>query len=266
MPSSLNVAEAKGNKATITIGPCYPGYGVTLGNALRRVLLSSLEGSAITAFKVKGANHEFSSLPGVKEDLVEIILNLKKVRVKSFSDEPVKLNLSVKGEKEVTAGDMDKNAEVEIMSSYARILTLTDKNAEVEMEITVNKGRGYVTVEDRAKEKIELGTISIDAIYSPVVSVGFEIENVRVGDRTDFDRLVLKLETDGSLSPKEAISQASDILVKHFSFVLNGGEQETDEEAAGRAETAEQASEPETIKEEKPKAVKTKRGRPKKEA
>ena len=254
LPTNLEIKEAKGNKAIAVIEPCYPGYGVTLGNALRRVLLSSIEGAAITTFKIKGASHEFSTLPNVKEDLVEIILNLKRIRLRVFSDEPIKLNLRVKGEKVVTAGDIDKNAEVEIISTTAPILTLTDKNAEVEMEITVGKGRGYITVEERAKEKIDLGAIIIDAIYSPMVSVGFEVENIRVGERTDFDRLVLKLETDGSINPKNALHQASEILVKHFEFVLNDGET-----AEKTPKTVSDVSEDET--EKKPAKIRKPRGK-----
>lgn len=256
LPTNLEIKEAKGNKAIAVIEPCYPGYGVTLGNALRRVLLSSIEGAAITAFKVKGASHEFSTLPHVKEDLVEIILNLKKIRLQVFSDEPVKLNLKVKGEKIVTAGDIEKNAQVEIISTDAKILTLTDKNAEIEMEITAFKGRGYVTVEERAKEKIDLGTIIIDAIYSPMVNVGFEVESMRVGEKTDFDRLILKLETDGSINPKDALQKASEILVKHFEFVLNGGKapKETEEIEEKEALTENEEEKPAKVK--KPRAKK----------
>jgi len=253
LPTNLEIKEAKGNKAIAVIEPCYPGYGVTLGNALRRVLLSSIEGAAITAFKVKGASHEFSTLPHVKEDLVEIILNLKRIRLQVFSDEPVKLNLKVKGEKIVTAGDIEKNGQVEIVSTDAPILTLTDKNAEIEMEITVGKGRGYVTVEERAKEKVDLGTIIIDAIYSPMVSVGFEVDSMRVGEKTDFDRLVLKLETDGSIAPKDALHQASEILVKHFEFVLNNGKAPKEIE---EKETLIENEEEKPVKIKKPRAKK----------
>jgi len=257
LPTNLEIKEVKGNKATAIIEPCYPGYGVTLGNAIRRVLLSSIEGAAITAFKIKGSSHEFSTLPHVKEDLVEIILNLKRIRLQIFSDEPIKLNLRIKGEKVVTAADIEKNAQVEIISTNAPILTLTDKNAEVEMEITVGKGRGYVTVEERAKEKVDLGTIIIDAIYSPMVSVGFEVENMRVGERTDFDRLVLKLETDGSINPKDALRQASEILVKHFEFVLNGGKTiEEIKEKKAMADVSEDEAEKKPAKVRKPRVKK----------
>lgn len=251
LPNKLDIKETKGNKATIVIEPCYPGYGVTLGNALRRVLLSSIEGSAIIAFKIKGAHHEFSSLPNVKEDLVEIILNIKKIRLRVFSDEPIILNLNASGEKAVTADDIDKNAQVEIINPSAHILTLTSLNASISMEFTAKKGMGYVTVEDRAKEKVDLGTMIIDAIYSPIVNVGFDIDNIRVGERTDYERLSLKIETDGSINPKDALLQASEILVKHFQFV---GELSSDKKTKSKEKNAEQeiASAIEDIEKNKP--------------
>ncbi|MCX6785577.1 MAG: DNA-directed RNA polymerase subunit alpha [Candidatus Komeilibacteria bacterium] len=279
LPTTFNLKEAKDNRATVIIEPCYPGYGVTLGNALRRVLLSSINGAAIVAFKVKGTQHEFSALPHIKEDVVEIMLNLKKLRLKVFSNEPIILNLNVKGEKVVIAGDIQKNAQVEIANPNAVIATLTDKNAVLEMELIAQAGMGYVTVEERAKEKVDLGTIMIDALYSPVVKVGFEIENVRVGQRTDFDRLILKIETDGTISPSVAIAQAAEILNSHFQFILNAGQGEAGvAPKAGAAEevsvvepkaskkkekeTADSSSKALAKEEEKPKAVK--RGRPKK--
>ncbi|MFA6304733.1 MAG: DNA-directed RNA polymerase subunit alpha [Patescibacteria group bacterium] len=219
LPTKLEFKEAKGNRATVVVEPCYPGYGVTIGNALRRVLLSSIKGSAITSYKLKGAPHEFTSLPFVKEDAVEISINVKKIRVHVFSDEPVILNLHVKGEKIVTAGDIEKNSLVEIANPDEVIATLTDKGANFEMELVAEKGYGYVTVEDRIKEKVDLGTIMVDAIYSPLTKVGFDVENIRLGERTDFERLVLKIETDGTVTPKAAIAEASDLLLKHFMFV-----------------------------------------------
>ena len=272
LPTKLEIQDAKGNMTTATLEPCYPGYGVTLGNSLRRVLLSSIEGSAITSIKVSGAQHEFSTLPNVKEDLIELVLNIKKIRLKSFSDEPVILKLSVKGEKKVTAGDIEKNAQVEVINSETEIVTLTSKDASLEMELVVEKGRGYVTVEDRSKEKVDIGTILVDSLYSPLVRVGFEIENVRVGDRTDYERLVLKIETDGSITPQEALNQASQILVDHFQFVLENSSAGQTKKAkkAGKEEKAEaevadaeeeKKAPAEEAEEEKPKK---KRGRPKK--
>ncbi|MFA5098864.1 MAG: DNA-directed RNA polymerase subunit alpha [Candidatus Paceibacterota bacterium] len=194
----------------------YTGYGLTLGNALRRALLSSLPGAAVTQIKIKGAEHEFSTLPGILEDIVEITLNLKKVRFHFYASEPQILTLRVKGEKEVTAADIKGNAQVEIVNPEAHIATLTNKNAELEMEITVDKGAGYVSAEARKTEKLPIKTIAVDAIFSPVVKVNFSIENMRVGDRTDFNRLKIEIETDGSIYPSSALRKASNILKDHF--------------------------------------------------
>ncbi len=194
----------------------YTGYGLTLGNSLRRALLSSLPGAAVTQIKIKGAEHEFSTLPGVLEDIVEITLNLKKVRFHFYASEPQILTLRVKGEKEVTAADIKANAQVEIVNPEAHIATLTSKNAELEMEITVDKGAGYVPAEARKTEKLPIKTIAVDTIFSPVVKVNFSVENMRVGDRTDFNRLKLVIETDGSIYPSSALRKASNILKDHF--------------------------------------------------
>lgn len=268
LPTSIEIKETKDSKALVTVEPCYPGYGVTIGNSLRRVLLSSIEGAAITSFKLKGAHHEFSSLPNVKEDLIEIILNLKQVRVKTFSDEPVILTLKVKGEKAVTAGDIQKNSLAELVNPTQHILTITDPKTEIEMELTVKRGYGYITVEEREKEKVDIGTIMIDAIYSPIVSVGFEVENMRVGERTDYERMILKMETDRTITPKAAIEKAAEILVNHFSVMLGDNKPESAKEAKSvekeEKETVkaeiETADEPEVTAE----PLKKKRGRPKK--
>ncbi|HLD27683.1 MAG TPA: DNA-directed RNA polymerase subunit alpha [Patescibacteria group bacterium] len=273
LPNNLEISEAKGNKATIAIEPCYPGYGVTLGNSLRRVLLSSIDGAAITSIRIEGSQHEFSSLPDVKEDVMEIVLNVKRIRLKVFSEEPVLLKLNVSGEKVVKAGDLAKNADVEIASPEAVIATLTSKDAKLEMEFMVQRGRGYVTVEDRSKEKVDVGWIMVDAFYSPVVAVGFEIENIRVGDRTDYERLLLKMETDGTMSPKEVLEKASEILVNHFSFILNetvaGSEKKKKAKAEAEAEVLISETAPSKEESDKVQAAgeaesKKKRGRPKK--
>jgi len=197
----------------------YTGYGLTLGNSLRRVLLSSLPGAAITQIKIKGAEHEFSTLPGILEDIIEITLNLKKVRFHFYASEPQILALRVKGEKEVTAADIKANAQVEIVNPEAHIATLTNKNAELEIEITVDKGAGYVPAEARKTEKLPIKTIAVDTIFSPVVKVNFSVENMRVGDRTDFNKLKLVIETDGSIYPSSALRKASNILKDHFGKV-----------------------------------------------
>ena len=207
------------NKAIFEIGPVMPGYGATIANPLRRVLLSSLEGSAITSVKIKGVDHEFSSMPGVLEDVIEIILNIKKIRCKLYSDGPVKLTLSVKGEREITAKDIQTTSDVEVINSDQHIATLTDKKADFEMELDIEKGIGYVPVEQRQKDKLAIGMIAIDAIFSPVRMVNFTVENVRVGQRIDFNKINIDIETDGSIEPEEALKRASEILIKHFEII-----------------------------------------------
>lgn len=194
----------------------YSGYGLTLGNALRRVLLSSLPGAAITQIKIKGASHEFTTVEGVKEDMVEVALNMKKIRFKIHADEPQVLILKVKGEKIVTAADIKTNSQVDLITSDVHIATLTSKDAELDIEITVEKGLGYLPVESRKSDKLPIGVIAIDALFSPVVKVNFVIENMRVGERADYNRLRLIVETDGSLTPSSALRKASNILQDHF--------------------------------------------------
>lgn len=220
LPSKIRFAKGeRANEGVLTVEPCMHGYGTTIGNALRRVLLSSLSGAAVTAVKIKGAEHEFSTLPNVKEDMLEIILNLKTIRLKCFSEEPVKLTLSVKGEKVVTGKDFAKNADVEIMNPDVLLATLTDKSASLEMEITVAQGRGYRSTEERAKEKLDLGTIAIDALYNPVINVSYKVEATRLGDKTDYDKLILTIETDGTSDPLEACRNAVGILTDHLTLL-----------------------------------------------
>lgn len=190
----------------------YPGYGTTIGNTLRRVLLSSLPGVAVTQIKIKGVKHEFSAIDGVKEDIIEIILNVKKIRFRFYASEPQILVLKTKGEQKVCAGDIEKNPEAEIVNSDLHLLSLTSKNSEIEMEFTVEKGLGYVPAESRKSEKLPVGVIAIDAFFTPVVNVNFTIENMRVGERTDYNRLKLFITTDGSVTPSMALHKATNIL------------------------------------------------------
>jgi DNA-directed RNA polymerase subunit alpha len=199
------------------INGCYPGYGTTLGNALRRVLLSSLEGAAITSVKIKGVSHEFSTIPGVLEDAVHMILNLKKVRFRMYSEEPMKVSLKSKGEGVVKAGDFKCSSEIEVINPEQVIATITDKKTNLEMEIEVSRGLGYVPVEQQKRENKEIGVIAIDAIYTPIVRVNYNVEDMRVGKRTDYSKITLEITTDGSISPKEAIAKAVEILVNQFS-------------------------------------------------
>jgi len=226
LPNQPKIVKKEGNKAIFEIEPLYPGYGVTVGNSLRRVLLSSLPGAAVTQVKIKGVSHEFSTIPGVLEDVVLIMLNLKQLRFKLFTQEPQKAILKVKGEKEVKGSDFNLSSQAELVNKNCHIATLTSKSAELEMEIQIEKGVGYSSRESRKKpavpmqqEKLEIGVIPLDAIFTPVKRVSFKIENMRVGERTDYDRLFLEIETDGIISPEEAVLQASDILINHFSLL-----------------------------------------------
>lgn len=221
LPQKISYEPSQENlfKATCVIGPCFPGYGVTLGNTLRRVLLSSLQGVAVSGFKIKGVHHEFSHIPGVKEDLIEIMIHLKQLRFKMHGEEPVRLFLSVQGEKVVTAGDIEPNAEVEIINPDQVIATLTDKSSKIEMEILVEKGRGFISAENRISEGAEVDLITVDSLFSPIRSVGYKIENVRVGQMTDYERLMLEFETDGSITPEEAITEATNIILEQFGAI-----------------------------------------------
>lgn len=217
LPSKYKIVKSGDTSAVFEIENLYPGYGITIGNALRRVLLSSLKGSAVTIIKIKGASHEFSTLPHIIEDVVEIMLNLKQIRFKLDGDQPQQAVLRVKGEKEVTAKDITGPSQLTVISKDSHIATLTDKKAELEIEMTIEKGLGYVPVEQRKKEKLEIGTIAVDAIFTPIRKVNYEVENMRVGDRTDFNRINLFVETDGSITPEDAFINAVDILIKQFS-------------------------------------------------
>jgi len=216
LPKKVSFEDQGDHKYKVVMEPLYPGYGVTLGNSLRRVLLSSLPGAAITAVKIKGVDHEFSTVPNVKEDVIEIILNLKQVRLKMHTDQPVRLELKVKGEKVVTAGDFKANPDVEIVNPDLHIATLDNKSADFDMEVVVTAGRGYVPVEQRETEKLEIGMIAVDAIYSPVRRVNYDINNVRVGQITNYDELTLTIETDGTITGEDAMDQASTVLLEHF--------------------------------------------------
>lgn len=221
LPNPSHIEQLEDNKYMVTLEPMYPGYGVTIGNAFRRVLLSSMPGAAVTAVKIKFVDHEFSTIPNVKEDVIQIILNLKQLRVKSTSTEPVRLSLKVKGEGVVTAGQIQETDQVQVVNKDLHIATLDNKNSDFDMEIIVEQGRGYVPVEVRENQKLEVGMLGIDAIYTPVRSVYFDVTNVRVGQITNFDKLSLTLETDGTISGEEVIDIASHILVDHFTMMFN---------------------------------------------
>ncbi|PIR58294.1 MAG: DNA-directed RNA polymerase subunit alpha [Parcubacteria group bacterium CG_4_10_14_0_2_um_filter_7_35_8] len=217
--SKPKVISEKENQAVFEIESLYPGYGVTIGNSLRRVLLSSLPGAAITKMKIKGVPHEFSTIPGVFEDVIQIMLNLKKLRFKVFSEEPQQAILKAKGETDAKGKDFQMSSQLELINKNEHIASLTDKKADLEIEIEVEKGIGYIPREDRKRGKLGIGEILLDAIYTPVKRVGYQVESMRVGERTDFDKLVMEVQTDGTISPQMAVSQAAQILLDHFSLI-----------------------------------------------
>jgi DNA-directed RNA polymerase subunit alpha len=219
LPEQIKILSKDGNTVVFEISPLMPGYGATIANPLRRVLLSSMEGAAVTSIKIKGIDHEFSSIEGVLEDVIEIILNVKKLRFKLFSDELVKVTLDVKGEREASGADIKLNADIELINTDQHIATLTNKKAELSIEFDVERGIGYAPVELRKKEKLAIGVIAIDAIFSPVQLVNFAVENIRVGDRIDFNKITLTVETDGSIQPEEAMVKAANILNDHFKII-----------------------------------------------
>lgn len=276
LPSKIEVKKGQEEEKIFVFEPLYPGYGTTVGNALRRVLLSSLPGAAVQAVKIKGVEHEFSSIPQVKEDVVSIILNLKKIRFKFHGEEPIKVILHVKGQKNALAEDIKVKSDVEIVNKKQLIATLTSKEAELEMELTIGSGRGYVPVEAREREEegLDIGTIAVDSIYTPVKNVNFGVENVRVGQMTNYDRLTLNIATDGTITPEEALKMASEILVDHFNFVKNlkstkekpKVEEKTISPEKPAAEEKEKPTKKEEAAEEKTEKEKEKKkkGRPKK--
>jgi DNA-directed RNA polymerase subunit alpha len=251
-PKYIPIDEKSGR---FEIDGCYPGYGTTVGNALRRVLLSSLPGSAITSVKIKGVKHEFSTIPNVLEDVIQIVLNLKQVRLKSHKDEPVTVTLNVKGEKVITAGMIKCPTDVEVITKDALIATITNARGEFEMEMEVENGIGYVPVDQQQRDKKEVGMIALDAIYTPIRRVNYTIENMRVGKRTDFEKIKLEVTTDGSISPKDAFAQAVKILGDQFSVLTTIKEVEdvVEEEVAAipiEAEVAEVAIDEDVTKTE----------------
>ncbi|MEX2144771.1 MAG: DNA-directed RNA polymerase subunit alpha [Candidatus Spechtbacterales bacterium] len=229
LPKKPKVIEQDKNthRAVIEIRELYPGFGATIGNALRRALYSSLPGAATTSVKIMGVSHEFSTIEGVLEDVLEISLNVKQVRLKIHGDEPQTLKLKAKGKKVVTAKDIEVPSQVEILNKNAHILTLTSPKSSVEMELRVEPGLGYASADQNEKEKKEIGVIRLDAVFSPVKKVNFEVENMRVGDRTDYNRLVMDITTDGTVSPQDAFMQAAKVMLEHFNLFLSSTENKT---------------------------------------
>lgn len=217
----IEPVEELGAYAKYEASPLPAGYGVTLGNALRRVLLSSLEGAAVTSIQLRDVYHEFSTIPGVKEDVTQIVLNVKKLRLKSYAAHPVQLKLLKSGAGAVTAADIAENADVEIINLEQPLMTLDSDDVTIEIDLTVERGVGYLGAE-RA-DQLPIGVIPVDAIFTPVRKVNFAVENTRVGQVTNYDKLTMEIETDGTLAPEEALSRAADILVRQFSLFTSAG-------------------------------------------
>ncbi len=223
---NLSVVKEDHRTGVYILEPLAPGYGITLGNSLRRVLFASLEGSAISAVRIDGVTHEFTTIPGMKEDVVQMILNLKTLRVQLLDDEPTTLRLDVKGAGEITAKDFTTNANVRIVEPDHYLCTL-DKAGKLSLEVVVARGRGYVPTEQRKHEQHPLGTITVDSIFTPVKKVHYEVENTRVGGMTNFDKLTLDMTTDGTIHPRTALMQAAQILVDHFTILTQASEPPT---------------------------------------
>jgi DNA-directed RNA polymerase subunit alpha len=239
LPSKPKVIREDANSGTYEIDGLYPGYGHTLGNSLRRIVLSSLPGAAITKVKIKGAEHEFSTIDGVKEDVINILLSLKKVRIRLDTDEPQVVTLKVKGAKEVTAKDIEVPGQAEILNPDQHIATLTEKNSEIDIELTVEKGLGYVSKETLQKERVDIGSITLDAAFTPIRKANYEVENMRIGDRTDFNRLRMSIETDGTITPREALEKSIALMINQLKAVVGFKEEEVVVEAAAESGLAE---------------------------
>lgn len=226
LPSKPRATLEEGNKGVFEIDGLVPGYGYTLGNSLRRIILSSLSGSAITSVKINSVSHEFSTIDGIKEDVITILLNLKNIRFEVSTDEPQVVTISISGPKIVTAKDIKVSGAVRVINEDQYICEITNK-AKLEMEISIEKGLGYVPREQHHKGKADIGTIFLDAIFSPIRRVSYDVEEMRVGDKTNFNRLRLSIETDGSLSPREALEQSVKIMIEQLAAVVSIDAQET---------------------------------------
>ena len=256
LPSKPRVVSETGFKGVYEIDGLSPGYGHTLGNSLRRIILSSLPGAAITSVKIDGVSHEFSTIEGIKEDVVVILLHLKKIRFKMTTDEPQTATLSIKGAKIVTAADVKVSGQLEVLNPELYIAELTDKSANLSVEITVEKGLGFAPRDVREKGKVEIGTIAVDAIFTPIRRVSYEVENMRVGDNTNHNRLKILVETDGSLSPREALERSIRIMIDQLAAII-GFVEENEISAKEEKNTKEVESEDKGDKEDMSEVLKT---------
>ncbi len=218
-PALASIEEHSATSATFNIEPLHAGYGNTLGNSLRRVLLSSIEGGAVVAFRIEGATHEFTTVAGVKEDVVDIMLNIKNIRLKVHGDEPVELRLEKTGAGIVIAGDIKTNANVEVINPNQIICTIDEPKKSLVIDLVAESGRGYQTIEESSAKRLHSDMIAVDAIFSPVLRVRYKVEGTRVGQETNLDKLLLTVETDGSLTPREAFEEAAAILVNQYTVL-----------------------------------------------
>jgi DNA-directed RNA polymerase subunit alpha len=239
LPSKPRVVSEEENRGTFEIDGLYPGYGHTLGNSLRRIILSSLPGAAITQVKIDGVEHEFSAMDGVKEDVIMILLNLRRIRLALHSDEPITITLKKNGIGVVTAGDITVPSQVEILNPEQPICEITNKSTKLEMELRIEKGLGYVPREVHMKDKMEIGAIAMDAVFTPIRRANYEVENMRVGDRTDYNRLRITLETDGTYSAREALEKSIEIMIHQLKAVIGFQEEHTHPASAPVAQVAE---------------------------
>jgi DNA-directed RNA polymerase subunit alpha len=220
LPSKPRVIKEEEFSGVFEIDGLYPGYGHTLGNSLRRIILSSLPGAAITQVKIDGVDHEFSTMAGIKEDVVTLLLNLKRVRLLMHSDTPLILTLKVSGAQVVTAAQITAPSQITILNPEQKIAEITDKGTTLNIELTVEHGLGYVPREVHQKEKVDIGTIALDAVFTPIRRVNYEVENMRVGDRTDYNRLRVFIETDGTLTPKAALENSIEIMIHQLKAII----------------------------------------------
>jgi DNA-directed RNA polymerase subunit alpha len=231
LPAKPRVVAEDEYKGVFEIDGLYPGYGHTLGNSLRRIILSSLPGAAITQVKIEGVEHEFSVMDGVKEDVITILLNLRRIRLAMHTEEPIRLTLKKSGAGMVTAGDISAPTQIEILNPEQPIAEITSKSASFEMELLVERGLGYVPREVHQKEKVEIGTIAMDAVFTPIRRANYEVENMRVGDRTDYNRLRIIIETDGTYTPRTALEKAIEIMVHQLKAIIGFQEHHVTENA-----------------------------------
>ena len=253
LPSKPRIVTEEDFQGVYEIDGLYPGYGHTLGNSLRRIILSSLPGAAITQVNIEGVEHEFSTISGVKEDVITILLNIKRIRLTLHGDEPVTIKLKKSGVGVVTAADIEAPSQVEILSPEQPIAEITSKSTTLDMELLVERGLGYVAREVHQKDKVEIGTIALDAVFTPIRRANYEVENMRVGDRTDYNRLRVFIETDGTLTPREALEDAIEIMIHQLKAVIGFQEPENESssekpEVVAAEEVREEEIDPEILK------------------